>query len=234
MSLKLREAIELVGRIRGGDRRSVRARTAELLETLDLEEWAGTIGMKLSGGVKRLAGFAMAIVWPTRLVILDEPTNDIDPLRRRRLWQLIRRLGSEGTAVLLVTHNVLEAEQVVDRLAVIDGGRILEQGTPAFMKREDRDHLRLQLSLVPGSQAPELPSFTLRHTQLSRRLHLVIDEHRASEAIVWAQAMTAAGGVEEYALAATTLEDVYIRLIGRDDALEGDALEAPAELEATA
>ena len=64
------------------------------------------------------------------MVVLDEPTNDVDPLRRRLLWQEVRRLGDAGVAVLLVTHNVMEAEKAVDRLAVIDRGRLLAEGTP--------------------------------------------------------------------------------------------------------
>jgi ABC-2 type transport system ATP-binding protein len=171
--------------------------------------------------VRRLVGFAMAVVWPARLVILDEPTNDVDPLRRRLLWREIRRLGSEGVTVLLVTHNVLEAEQSVDRLAVIDRGRILAQGTTSSMKSEDRGRLRLQLRLDPRFGAPALPDFVLRRLELRSRLHLVVDEARATEAVDWARSLMASGIAEEYGLGATTLEDAYLRLIGRDDALDG-------------
>jgi ABC-2 type transport system ATP-binding protein len=221
-SLKLAEAIELVGRIRGGDRATVRQRTEELIDTLELGEWRDTMGMKMSGGVRRLVGFAMAVVWPSRLVILDEPTNDVDPLRRRLLWQQVRKLGHDGVSVLLVTHNVLEAEHSVDRLAVIDRGRILDQGTPSSLKAEDRGHLRLQLKLTPEAGEPELPDFVLRQLRLRNRLHLVIDETRAAGAIEWARGLTSQGLSEEYSLTATTLEDVYLRLIGRDDALEDE------------
>lgn len=221
-SLKLFEAIELVGRIRGGDRATVVQRSEDLVARLELEEWRNTLGMNVSGGVRRLLGFAMAVVWPGRVVILDEPTNDVDPLRRRLLWQQIRRLGSDGVTVLLVTHNVLEAEHSVDRLAVIDRGRILSQGTPSSLKAEDRGHMRLQVRLVPGLAAPELPGFVLKQVRLRSRLHLVVDESRASAAIEWARSLMAAGVAEEYSLGATTLEDVYLRLIGRDDALAGD------------
>ncbi len=221
-SLKLFEAIELVGRIRGGGRATVLQRSEELVARLELEEWRNTLGMNVSGGVRRLLGFAMAVVWPSRVVILDEPTNDVDPLRRRLLWQQVRRLGSEGVTVLLVTHNVLEAEHSVDRLAVIDRGRILSQGTTSSLKAEDRGHMRLQVRLVPGLPSPELPAFVLKQVRLRSRLHLVIDESRASEAIEWARSLMASGTAEEYALGATTLEDVYLRLIGRDDALAED------------
>jgi ABC-2 type transport system ATP-binding protein len=219
-SLTPRQAINLVGRIRGGDRDTVARRADELIDALELGPWTDTLGLKLSGGVKRLVGYIMATIWPASVVVLDEPTNDVDPLRRQLLWRLIRRLGREGISVLLVTHNVLEAEQAVDRLAVIDGGRILAQGTPSSLKAEDRQCLRLRLNLTPGTDDPELPAFISSHMRLGGRLHLLIDETRAVEGIEWARAQMDAGRAEEYALGAATLEDTYIRLIGRNDALD--------------
>jgi len=219
-SLRAGEAIELVGRIRGGDRASVRRRTAELIASLELGSWSRQVGMRLSGGVRRLIGFVMTCVRPGALVILDEPTNDVDPLRRRLLWKEIGRLAHRGVSVLLVTHNVLEAEQAVDRLAVIDGGRIVAEGTPSSLKAADRRRLRVRVNLTPGSGAPPLPRFVRRHTRLGRRLHLLIDVGDAVAAIGWAGTLMDEGVAEEYALGAVTLEDVYIRLIGRDDALD--------------
>ncbi|HXX60373.1 MAG TPA: AAA family ATPase, partial [Candidatus Sulfotelmatobacter sp.] len=167
-----------------------------------------------SGGVRRLVGFAMVTVWPGRVVILDEPTNDVDPLRRRLLWEQIRRLADAGASVLLVTHNVLEAERAVDRLAVIDRGRLLAEGTPSSMKTEDRDHLRLTVMLEPDAAMPDLPAFVLRHARAGNRLTCEIEEADAARSITWARELMARDTAEEYALGATTLEDVYIRLTG--------------------
>jgi ABC-2 type transport system ATP-binding protein len=219
-SFRLQEMVELVGRIRGGDAHAVRRRADGLVTAIELDEWRNTPGIRLSGGTRRLAGFLMAVVWPTPLVILDEPTNDVDPLRRRLLWRQIRQLAEDGSAVLLVTHNVLEAEQSVDRLAVIDQGRIVAQGTPSSLKADDRQRLRLQVNLVPGVDLPPPPAFAHRPLRLGHRWRLGIDQRDAPEAIRWAQDCMAAGIAEEYALGATTLEDLYIRLIGREDALE--------------
>jgi ABC-2 type transport system ATP-binding protein len=168
----------------------------------------------LSGGIKRLVGFAMVTVWPGRLVILDEPTNDVDPLRRRLLWDQIRTLGELGSAVLLVTHNVMEAEKSVDRLAVIAGGRLIAEGTPSSLKAGDRDHLRLQLMLVPGAATPELPGWIRSSTRVGHNLIAAIDQTDEARGIGWARDQIARSVAEEYALGATTLEDVYIRLTG--------------------
>lgn len=89
----------------------------------------------------RLTAFATATVAPGRLVVLDEPTNDVDPVRRRLLWAEIRRVADEGAAVLLVTHNVREAGTVVDRVTILDHGRVLADATPA--------------SLAPGGESLE-------------------------------------------------------------------------------
>jgi ABC-2 type transport system ATP-binding protein len=213
-SLRAEEAIRLTGAIRGGRPAAVEARAAELIDGLDLTEWRSTVGMRLSGGIRRLVGFAMVVVCPGRLVILDEPTNDVDPHRRRLLWQMIRQLGEQGSAVLLVTHNVMEAEKSVDRLAVIDDGRVLAEGTPSALKAADRGKSRLHLMLTPGQETPPLPPFAAQATRVGNNLMCVVDEAVATDAIGWARGQVAGGVAEEYALSATSLEDVYIRLTG--------------------
>ncbi len=214
-SFKMHEAVHITGLIRGGPSDAVRARGDALIEALDLTEWRDTLGHKLSGGVRRLVGFIMTTVWPGKIVILDEPTNDVDPRRRRLLWDQIRLLGSDGAAVFLVTHNVLEAEKAVDRLAIINEGRLIAQGTPSSLKLDDRGRLRLQLMLRPGNGIPELPGLVQHHARVGNNLMMVIDETDAGAGIAWAQQMMEAEVAEEYALGATTLEDVYIRLTGR-------------------
>jgi ABC-2 type transport system ATP-binding protein len=213
-SFKVHEAVRLTGEIRGGQRTAIEKRANELIEDLQISEWRDTLGARLSGGVRRLVGFIMVTVVPGQVVILDEPTNDVDPLRRRLLWDQVRLLGEMGAAVFLVTHNVLEAEKSVDRLAVISNGEILAEGTPSSFKVADRGKLRLQLMLAPGIPTPELPPLVLQHSRVGNVLMSVIEEDRAGDGINWAQRMLSDGVAEEYALGATTLEDAYIRLTG--------------------
>jgi ABC-2 type transport system ATP-binding protein len=217
-SFRVREAIELTGRIRGGGRADVHRRAGELIEALDIGEWEKTMGQRLSGGIKRLVGFAMVTVWPGPVVILDEPTNDVDPLRRRLLWDQIRLLAQRGCAVFLVTHNVMEAEKSVDRLAIISGGRLIAEGTPSSLKADDRGHLRLQLMLLPEAATPPLPTWVRHPVRVGHNLMTTIDEGDATRGIGWAADLISGGVAEEYALGATTLEDVYIRLTGHTSA----------------
>jgi ABC-2 type transport system ATP-binding protein len=220
-SFRVQEVIELTGRIRGGEPDVVHERAEALVRDLDIEQWRTTMGASLSGGVKRLVGFAMVTVWPGKVVILDEPTNDVDPLRRRLLWTQIRRLAELGSAVFLVTHNVMEAEKAVDRLAVIDDGRLVAEGTPSSMKSGDRGHMRLQIMLVPGAETPELPGWVEASVRVGHNLMTTIDTNEAAHAIAWAEELIGLHAAEEYALGAASLEDVYIRLTGDPSLLDG-------------
>ena len=207
------EAIDLAGRIRGGRREHVRTRAGELIAALDLGEWERKV-TTLSGGVSRLVAFCMAAVMPGRIVVLDEPTNDVDPLRRKLLWQQVRALADGGSAVLLVTHNVLEAERCVDSLAILDGGRVVGAGTPASLKSSLGGWLHLELVLEPGAEEPPVPGFFRSPTVAGRRLIGDVQPGSVSKAISWASRMREQGVAEEFSLGPATLEDVYVRHVG--------------------
>ncbi len=191
-----RQAIETLGRLRGGDAKLVRTRTDRLLEILALGEWSNVDGAHLSGGVKRLVSFCMAAVTPGRLVMLDEPTNDVDPVRRRLLWAQVRALADEGSAVLLVTHNVIEAERSVDRLAILDHGRVLTEGTPTDLKVGVADGLHLELVMEPGAEAPELPRFASSSVATASRIVATVPASMGGVAATWAGSLRRAGLIE--------------------------------------
>ena len=213
--LRPRQAIDLIGRIRGGEASRVRARRAALVEALDIGEWLETDGEKLSGGVKRLVSFAMAAVVPGRVVVLDEPTNDVDPVRRRLLWAAVRALADEGSTVLLVTHNVSEAERAVDRLAVLDAGRVVAEGTPAQMKAGLEHELRLDLTLEPGRTAPAHAPFIVRYQSSGTRARAIVASSEAAAAIEWAQRLRQQQIVGEFSLTPASLEDIYVDLVSK-------------------
>ncbi|GAA1617292.1 ABC transporter ATP-binding protein [Leucobacter chromiireducens] len=211
--LSPRTAIELVGRIRGGEAREIRTRTAELLDALDLGPWADTPAQKISGGIARLTAFCMAAVRPGSLVILDEPTNDVDPARRRLLWAAIREIAAEGQAVLLVTHNVREAEHAVDELVVLNRGAVLASGTPAALTA----HLRAQLLLtLDGVTVPPLPPGLRADRTGPAQATVAVPAERAAELVAWAHAAVDAGALDRFALTPASLEDVYLELVGAE------------------
>jgi ABC-2 type transport system ATP-binding protein len=214
------QAIELVGRIRGGKAPDVRRRAMELIDKLELGEWKKTMGVVISGGVRRLVAFCMAAVVPGKIVIIDEPTNDIDPLRRRILWDEVQELARRGSAVLLVTHNVLEAEKVVDRLAIVDQGRIMGMGTPASLKQDEGDVMRLELILEPGREEPSLPDYLQNPVTVNRRILARVNPSDITPAIEWARGLKESSVIEEFSLGPATLEDIYVRLVQNPDEVE--------------
>ena len=209
-----RQAIDLVGQLRGSPRGLVQKRREGLVEALQLGEWLDTDAARLSGGVKRLVAFAMAAVAPGRLVMLDEPTNDVDPVRRRLLWKQVRALADEGAAVLLVTHNVIEAERSVDRLAILDEGRVLAEGSPADLKNHLGAALRLELVLDASMAEMPVSPFGGSAVPVGNRLMVGVPFDGAAQAVAWAEALQHTGRVEEFTLGPATLEDVYVALVG--------------------
>jgi ABC-2 type transport system ATP-binding protein len=228
-----RQAIEILARIRGARRAKARERAAELIAALQLEQWADTVGEKLSGGVRRLTTFCMAAAEPGRLVMFDEPTNDVDPVRRRLLWTQIRALAAAGSAVLLVTHNVIEAERGVDRLLVLDRGRVVARGTPAQLRAVHGDRLRLELQGADNADAERLSAdlagvgWQAGPAVVSgRRVVVPIEPAAAGAALGWAQAQRSAGRIDEFSVTPTSLEDVYLTLVGTGESSEQSGQEA--------
>ncbi len=207
-----RTAIQLVGRLRGGTRRVVRERTDSLIEALDLREFADTSGARLSGGIKRLTGFAMAAVIPGRLVLLDEPTNDVDPIRRRLLWSQARALADEGSAVVVATHNLDEVETVADRFVVVSHGRIVGDVT-AGSTTGSSDDLHIVLNVARGSVLPSPPSAISRLAASNGQVAGVVTELQVLEALGWAESLRMRGLVSGYEVGSPTLDDLYTQLV---------------------
>lgn len=214
-----RTAIEIAGRLRGLSRHDARASATALAEELDIGPWmdrrALPEGGGLSGGIRRLTGFAMAVAAPTPLLILDEPTNDIDASRRRLLWDALRRRGDLGTGVLLVTHNVAEAERIVDELIVLDHGRVVASGSPARLRGTQDSDLRLELHLAPDAPDPsegdpDLP--VQRRFRTGRRTLLTVAAPDAAACVDWATTQRAEEYIDGFTLAPATLEDAYLAL----------------------
>jgi ABC-2 type transport system ATP-binding protein len=222
MGVAPRKAIETVARIRGASRQVARLRTGRLLAALDIEQWAAVPGDRLSGGVRRLTAFCLAAVWPGRVVILDEPTNDVDPMRRRLLWRQVRALADEDCALLLVTHNVVEAERSVDRLSVLHRGRVVATGRPAELRAQAGGDLRLELTVAPGRYLPT-PPFAAGPSRSATGTRTVVPISTAAAAIAvqWAQRIREDGVIDEFALAPMSLEDVYLRLSSDNNEADG-------------
>jgi ABC-2 type transport system ATP-binding protein len=131
-----RGELVIQGRLYGMDKATARARAVEVLKTLDLEAAADRGTGTYSGGMRRRLDIGLGIVHKPRVLFLDEPTTGLDPQARARMWDEIRALREGGTTVFLTTHYLEEADALADRLAIIDHGRIVAQGTADELKRQ--------------------------------------------------------------------------------------------------
>jgi ABC-2 type transport system ATP-binding protein len=131
-----RELLTLHGRLFGLGQAEAATRTQELLELVELEDAADRVTKGYSGGMKRRLDLAAALVHEPEVLFLDEPTTGLDPASRLTVWEEVRRINAHGTTVFLTTQYLEEADQLCDRLAIIDDGRIVREGTPADLKAE--------------------------------------------------------------------------------------------------
>ncbi|MFE6776818.1 ABC transporter ATP-binding protein [Streptomyces sp. NPDC057702] len=217
-------AAETTGRLRGLDARRARTERDAVLDELGLASIAGRAIRKLSGGQRRLACVAAALVGERPVLVLDEPTTGMDPVARRAVWAAIdRRRAASGTTVLLVTHNVIEAETVLDRVAVMDNGRVIACDTPAGLKALVAGDVRVDLVWrdQPPLDVPEVAALRDAARPTGRRwtLRLAPDEARAVIAAVTGGPAFAA--LDDFTLATPSLEDVYLALGGRAEGPEG-------------
>ncbi len=216
-------AVETTGRLRGLSRSAARRQGAEVIGELGLDELGGRVIGKLSGGERRLAAFATTLAGFRPVLVLDEPTTGLDPQARRAVWAALeRRRSTAGVTVVLVTHNVLEAEAVLDRVAVLDAGRVIACDTPGRLKAQVSDEVRLDLVWrdAPPYGESLVAALAARATITGRRwsVHLPVDEARHALATLTAGPAFAA--LDDFTLATPTLEDVYLALGGRARDLE--------------
>lgn len=219
-SLTVREAVEFTGKLRGMTGRNAARQTAGLLERLELSDAVNKTVKQLSGGQKKLVGVAAALVGEMEVLILDEPTNELDPEKRRLIWKTVLEMNREqGVTVLLVTHNVLEAEQVVDRVAVVDHGKLLTLDTVGNLKGMVDQRLRLETTSVFGRrQVTEKALSALGRVDVlgENRLRLYVEKERAGDVLSQIVAHSELMACEEYKVIPPSLEDVYFYLGGRE------------------
>lgn len=145
--LSARQNLTTFGRLFRLDRSAARRRADELLELFGLEEASGKSPKTFSGGMRRRLDLAASMILAPVVLFLDEPTTGLDPAGRREVWQAVRELAAQGTTVLMTTHYLDEADQLCDRISVIDRGRNLIEDTPAGLKRRIGDE-RLELAVA--------------------------------------------------------------------------------------
>jgi ABC-2 type transport system ATP-binding protein len=211
-NLRLMADLHHLGRSAG------RRRATELLDRFDLTSAAGKPAATYSGGMRRRLDLAMTLVGSPRLIFLDEPTTGLDPRSRRTMWQIIRDLVAGGVTIFLTTQHLDEADQLADRIAVLDRGRLVAEGTPGELKRRiPGGHIRLQFaSQRELDSAVRIIDGAAREDEA---LTLQVPSDGSVPALRALLARLDAGSVEIEALSLHTpdLDDVFLALTGQPD-----------------
>jgi ABC-2 type transport system ATP-binding protein len=226
-----RELLELQCGLYGIRGAHAKARAAELLDLLELTDAADRPTKTYSGGMKRRLDLATALVHSPKVLFLDEPTTGLDPGSRRTVWEEVKRINEGGTTVFLTTQYLEEADQLCDRLAIIDAGEIVAEGTPARLK-SDLGHDVVELALNgadPGATRAaliDLPGLD-RLVPQAEALALYVDDGAASIAEIVLRLNAAELQVGAISMSRPSLDDVFLRATGRR--LEGAGGEEDSE-----
>jgi lipooligosaccharide transport system ATP-binding protein len=212
--LSVYENLFIYGRYFGLPRKVIDERVDELLAFAQLEERRRSRVEPLSGGMKRRLIIARGLVNQPDLLLLDEPTTGLDPQARHLLWDRLYRLKQEGVTLIITTHYMDEAEQLCDRLVIMDRGRIVAEGSPRELIEAHSTKEVLELRFAVGTQADALPSLeglATRVEELPDRVLLYTDDADATAAVVLDRGLHPEGIVSRR----SSLEDVFLRLTGR-------------------
>ncbi|MGH7448603.1 MAG: ATP-binding cassette domain-containing protein [Longimicrobiales bacterium] len=214
------ENLVLVGRLLGFAWRAARMRADELLAAFDLADAGGRQVRTYSGGMRRRLDIAASLVVTPELLFLDEPTTGLDPRSRNQVWDIVRAIAAQGTTVLLTTQNLDEADRLADRLAVIDHGRLIAEGTSRELKASvggsalhvrirSADRLADAEALLRRVLGPGVQNGTDPHNLSAQ----ASDDALVAEALA---ALAGAGvGVAEFSLGQPSLDEVFFALTGR-------------------
>jgi ABC-2 type transport system ATP-binding protein len=212
------ENLLLMARLRHLGSKQSKIRVAELLDQFDLVESARKPLATYSGGMRRRLDLAMTLVTSPSVIFLDEPTTGLDPRSRHTMWDVVRGLVAEGTTVLLTTQHLDEADELAHRIAVLDGGRIVADGTPDELKRlVPGGHLKLRFTDGPTLDAAA--RVLDGSTRDAAALTLTVSSEGGVTAIrtVLDRLSTAELEVDDLSIHTPDLDDVFFALIGKTD-----------------
>jgi ABC-2 type transport system ATP-binding protein len=219
-NVTVRESVFFTARLRGIEKREAERLSDYWIDKFELGSVSDKMLKRISGGQRRLAGLAAVLVGDPPVLILDEPTNELDPVKRKLVWDTLREKNRErGASVLLVTHNVLEAEQVVDRVAIINQGKLRVIGTIEHLKSRVDPRLKVEISLRNGARdgaEAMLRQWGTVEIAGENRLEMLIGREEAGLLLSRITAHLEELACTAYKIVPPSLEDVYMKLGGVD------------------
>lgn len=205
-NLTVGEALYFTAHLRGLTRRDAQQERDTLLESWQIGALRDKYSSRLSGGQRRLLRLVVAIAGRLPVLILDEPTNDLDPQRRRMVWDNLKQLNQEqGTTIIFITHDAIEAEKIIQRVGILHAGELVAVGRPSVLKKQVDQQLRLELFFSPETP-PQLPPYLSHHQLQPGRWLAWVDRSEVGQLLTHLNLEQ----LDDFRLYSATLEDLYV------------------------
>ncbi|MEM8859076.1 MAG: ABC transporter ATP-binding protein [Chloroflexota bacterium] len=211
--MTVNEALFYTSHLRGLSRREAKQEVRRLIKLWQIENIENVNNRNLSGGQRRLLYLAVATAGRPPVIILDEPTNDLDPLRRNLVWSRLRQLNrEEGTTIIFITHDAVEAEKIIQRVGIMRSGSLLALGRPQALKKVIDHSLRLDLFFDPD-QPPQVPAGLNQVMQQDGHWRYLVDWDEAPKLMNKLNL----DQIDDFRLNSASLEDLYLYYAGAAD-----------------
>lgn len=208
--LTVGEALFHTAYLRGLDRRAARHERDRLIDLWQLERLRNKTGRHLSGGERRLLQIGIAMAASPPILILDEPTNELSPQRRKQVWDTLRELNqNDETTIIFITHDAIEAEKIIQRVGILVAGKLVALGEPSHLKQQLDQSLRLDIVIPTDEIVDAERAFpaTISITKLdANRWVLRLDQEQVPEVL----SLLNKHGIDDFRLSSATLEDLYL------------------------
>ena len=216
--LSIYDAIYYSAKLKKVEKEEIKKEIAYLAHELDFEKELNRQIKNLSGGKKQAAALACAVVGNPSILILDEPTTGLDPEKRCLFWNFLKKIQNEkGTSILLITHNVAEVEQIVDRVLIMGEGRILEEGTISSLYERMQNEIRIELELKDDVKSEEIRSVLKGfHCKVDgKNIYVYIDENELLNCVEFIfKNEKVKDDINNLKIVRPSLEDIYIKIMG--------------------
>ncbi len=216
--LSIYDAIYYSAKLKKVEKEEIKKEIAYLAHELDFEKELNRQIKNLSGGKKQAAALACAVVGNPSILILDEPTTGLDPEKRCLFWNFLKKIQNEkGTSILLITHNVAEVEQIVDRVLIMGEGRILEEGTISSLYERVQNEIRIELELKDDVKSEEIINVLKGfHCKVDRKnIYVYINENELLNCVEFIfKNEKVKDDINNLKIVRPSLEDIYIKIMG--------------------
>lgn len=211
------QAVDSILRVKGFSKGVSKEKATNIIKELQIDEWRNVSGEKLSGGLQRLTSFAMTVTSDTPVVLLDEPTNDVDPVRRIVMWKYLRKLADNGIIVIIVTHNLLEVEKYADRYVLLDKGCVKKDTKTCGKSLKGGEHIINIIGIEKDSISVFQNVYNTKYYDEEKRLLVFLKESEVINAVETTLKLLREEQIISYDLKIGSLNDTYGGMIDDDD-----------------